>query len=90
MSIVHNTYADGKVQSLGFQDGSQRTSLGVVLPGRYDFGTIQIAERIVVTRGHLIINGMWYKVGETCRVEVGCRVVIETTQASCYICFYDQ
>ncbi len=54
MSISHNTYFDGAVQSLGFVDGNRFTA-GVMAPGEYHFGT-DAPERVTVVHGELVVK----------------------------------
>lgn len=86
--IVHKTYFEGTVQSLGCCSAQGRTSVGVVLPGSYDFGVIQTTERITITGGSLRINGRDYCTGETAAVEIGEQVVIIATEVASYLCLY--
>jgi uncharacterized protein YaiE (UPF0345 family) len=54
--ITHNTYYDNKVQSLAFQrqpgggGGNSKTSIGIIAPGSYHFGT-DAPERMTVVSG---------------------------------------
>ncbi len=48
----HNSYFDGKVQSLGFERHGRRATVGVIEPGEYHFGT-DGAERMTVVSGEL-------------------------------------
>lgn len=50
--MKHNVYFGGKVQSLGVDDGGTRKTVGVICPGRYEFGT-GAAERMHVVAGTL-------------------------------------
>lgn len=87
-AIVHKSYFEGTVQSLGFHSAVGRASVGVVLPGEYDFGIIQTNEIIFVTSGALQINGQRYRSGETCTVLAGQQVFIVATEISSYLCLY--
>lgn len=49
---THNTYFDGKVQSVGFERNGMKATVGVIEPGQYHFGT-KAAERMTVTSGAL-------------------------------------
>jgi hypothetical protein len=49
---THNVYFDGGVQSLGFEPGGARTTVGVIQPGTYRFDT-DAAERMTVVAGAL-------------------------------------
>ena len=88
--IVHKLYFDEQVQSLGFHFATGRASVGVVLPGSYDFGIVQTSESITITSGHLQINGQDYRSGETCTVQFGDHVAITAAVASSYLCLYGQ
>jgi purine/pyrimidine-nucleoside phosphorylase len=48
----HNSYFDGKVQSVGFERNGRRATVGVVDPGEFHFGT-EAAERMTVVSGEL-------------------------------------
>ena len=59
--LKHNTYFDGKVQSIGFERNGRRLTAGVVAPGEYHFDT-KAPERMTVVSGELEL-----KVGDTWR-----------------------
>jgi uncharacterized protein YaiE (UPF0345 family) len=50
--LKHNTYFEGKVQSVGFERYGRRQTVGVVAPGEFHFGT-DGAERMTVISGEL-------------------------------------
>ena len=50
--LKHNTYFEGKVQSVGFERLGRRMTAGVIAPGEYHFGT-DAPERMTVTSGEL-------------------------------------
>jgi uncharacterized protein YaiE (UPF0345 family) len=50
--LKHNTYFEGKVQSVGFERLGRRMTVGVILPGEYHFGT-DAPERMTVVSGEL-------------------------------------
>lgn len=59
--LTHNTYFDGKVQSIGFTRNSLRATVGVIESGEHHFGT-QAPERMTVVSGRLkarIAGGDW-------------------------------
>jgi uncharacterized protein YaiE (UPF0345 family) len=65
--LKHNTYFDGKVQSVGFERNGAKATVGVIAPGEYHFNTAA-AERMTVTSGQLrakVTGGEWitYAVG---------------------------
>lgn len=53
--LKHNTYFDGKVQSVGFERNGLKATVGVIAPGQYHFNTAA-AERMTVTSGALKAN----------------------------------
>lgn len=59
--LTHNTYFDGRVQSVGFERNGQRATVGVIVPGEYHFNT-GAAERMTVVSGELrarLPEGEW-------------------------------
>lgn len=50
--LKHNSYFEGKVQSVGFQRNGRRATVGVVSPGEFHFGT-DAPERMTVLSGEL-------------------------------------
>jgi purine/pyrimidine-nucleoside phosphorylase len=59
--LTHNTYFDGKVQSIGFARNGARATVGVIASGEHHFGT-RAAERMTVVSGTLrarIAGGEW-------------------------------
>ncbi|MBI2384120.1 MAG: pyrimidine/purine nucleoside phosphorylase [Gammaproteobacteria bacterium] len=53
--LKHNTYFDGKVQSIGFERNGLRATVGVIAPGEYRFNTAA-AERMTVLSGQIQAN----------------------------------
>jgi uncharacterized protein YaiE (UPF0345 family) len=50
--LAHNSYFEGKVQSVGFERNGRRQTAGVVDVGEYHFGT-DAPERMTVISGEL-------------------------------------
>lgn len=50
--VKHNSYFEGAVQSLGFENGGKRATVGVMDAGDYHFST-GAAERMTVVSGQL-------------------------------------
>lgn len=50
--LKHNSYFEGKVQSIGFERNGLRATVGVIAPGEFHFGTDK-AERMTVVSGEL-------------------------------------
>ena len=53
--LKHNSYFDGKIQSIGFERHGQRITAGVFDAGEYHFDT-SAAERMHVISGELLIR----------------------------------
>lgn len=53
--LVHNTYFEGKVQSVGFERNGRRHTAGVVDAGEFHFGT-DAPERMTVVSGELWVR----------------------------------
>jgi uncharacterized protein YaiE (UPF0345 family) len=53
--LKHNTYFDGKVQSIGFERQGRRLTAGVIAPGEFHFNT-DAPERMTVTSGELEVK----------------------------------
>ena len=103
MSIKHNTYFDGRVQSIGFVEGETTTmTVGLVMSGEYDFGKAGSKETITVTTGAISFNGKLYipagdipikwPPGRTdrtkCVIEAGEEIKVEAPVPSSYVCKY--
>ena len=50
-----NEYFDGNVKSVGFQGDPLSSSVGVMAPGEYEFGTSQ-NEVMTVVAGELVVS----------------------------------
>lgn len=50
--LKHNTYFDGKVQSVGFERNGRRQTVGVIDPGEFHFDT-DAPERMTIISGEL-------------------------------------
>jgi uncharacterized protein YaiE (UPF0345 family) len=51
--LKHNTYFDGKVQSISFERNGRKSTAGVVATGEFHFGTAA-PERMTVISGELL------------------------------------
>jgi uncharacterized protein YaiE (UPF0345 family) len=61
--IQRKMYFGGKVQGLGFQDGSIYHETCVIMPGEYDFGAAERTETITCTFNEMTVNGVTIKPG---------------------------
>lgn len=89
--ITHNTYFDGKVQSLGFVmfDNKRRATIGVLQSGEYDFGVAEQTECIEVTSGKLVVGSKEYnRRSEPCVFTRGDSIIMRAIGITSYICTY--
>jgi purine/pyrimidine-nucleoside phosphorylase len=54
-ALTHQTYFDGKVQSIGFSRNGRRATAGVIAPGEFHFGT-EAPERMTIISGELAVK----------------------------------
>lgn len=89
-----NIYYNGAVTSrtVMFADGTRKT-LGIILPGQYEFGTVD-KEQMEVLAGSLnaLLPGSqdWklFKAGETFEVPANSKFKVEAKEATDYCCSY--
>jgi uncharacterized protein YaiE (UPF0345 family) len=86
----HNTYFEGKVQSLGFERNGRRATVGVVQPGEYHFDTGD-AEGLGVVCGELaarLAGGEWkhYPMGTAFEITAKTGFDIRADQPAAYLC----
>lgn len=86
--IKHNSYFDGKVQSLGFQAAGGNATVGVMEPGVHDFGQASIPEEITVVAGRVEAKGASYGKGGVFGFEPGDRIVFDVKETLAYLCQY--
>lgn len=53
--LKHNTYHEGRVQSIGFERLGRKLTAGVIAPGQFHFGT-DAPERMTVVSGELFVK----------------------------------
>jgi len=53
--LKHNSYFEGKVQSVGFERNGRRATAGVIDAGEFHFGT-EAPERMTVVSGELWVK----------------------------------
>ncbi len=93
MSLIHNSYFDGKVQSVGFQRNGRKITAGVIDSGEYHFGT-ESAERMTITSGQVEvkIDGtatfVVYPVGTAFEIGVKSGFDIRAREPAAYVCEY--
>lgn len=89
--LKHNTYFDGKVQSIGFERHGRRMTAGVIDVGEHHFGT-DAPERMTVTSGEFTVrlagDQEWrrYPAGTTFEVPGKSGFDIKADAPSSYLC----
>jgi uncharacterized protein YaiE (UPF0345 family) len=89
--LKHNSYFEGKVQSVGFERNGRRATVGVIAPGEYHFDTAA-PERMTVTSGelHMRVTGQrdWrsYPQGTSFEVAGKSGFDVKADQPSAYLC----
>jgi len=87
--LKHNTYFEGKVQSVGFERLGRRMTAGVVAPGEFHFGT-DAPERMTVVSGELEvqIGGQWHRYAAGTSFEVAGKsgFDVRAQQPAAYLC----
>jgi purine/pyrimidine-nucleoside phosphorylase len=53
--LAHNSYFDGKVQSVGFERNGRKQTAGVIDTGEFHFGT-DAPERMTIVSGELAVK----------------------------------
>jgi len=91
-TVKHNSYFEGKVQSLGLDTEKGNATVGVMKKGTYQFSTSTV-ETIIVVSGVMnikLINGEWTKYTEQEKFEVpaNSKFDIVCDRDAAYICYY--
>lgn len=86
----HNSFFEGKVQSLGFERHGRRATAGVAQPGEYHFDTAG-PERMIVVSGELearLAGGEWkhYPVGTAFEIPAKSGFDMRAAHPAAYIC----
>ena len=85
--MKHNSYANGGLQNIEFNDNGVDKTVGVVEPGNYTF-TPDREETIECLTGSLEINNEPCLPGQKIVVKSGAPFAIVAKEASSYICSY--
>ncbi len=90
--IKHNTYFDGKVQSLGINTEQGYATVGVIEPGKYTFSTAS-EEHMVIVEGSMKVRlpgKEWQEVKKTEKIVVpkDRSFDIDAAIEVGYICYY--
>jgi len=88
-----NEYFDGKVKSIGLENTEGKSTIGVMEPGDYEFGTATV-EYMTVTSGimNVLLPGEteWksFGKGETFIVDKDVKFKVKMDAQVAYICLY--
>lgn len=88
-----NEYFDGNVKSIAFKGEELPSTVGVMAPGEYEFGTSQ-KEVMTVVAGALIIklpgSDEWvtFKSGESFSVDANVSFGVQVKTDTAYLCTY--
>ena len=89
--LKHNTYFDGKVQSVGFERHGTKLTAGVIDAGEFHFNT-DAAERMTISSGELLIRitgkAEWrhYPAGTSFEVPAQSGFDIKAEAPAAYVC----
>lgn len=91
--ISINEYFNGNVKSLGYATANGKSTLGVMNPGDYEFGT-STHETMIVVEGEMTIKlpeaSEWvtYKAGEAYEIEANKKFQVKVSIQTSYLCQY--
>lgn len=93
MNLTHNAYFDGGVQSIAYNQDGATSSVGVMAPGEFHFGT-GAPERMTVIRGELNVQlpgtDEWrtFGAGEAFDVPGDSGFDVRVSASTSYLCEY--
>ncbi|MDG1805366.1 pyrimidine/purine nucleoside phosphorylase [Flavicella sp.] len=91
--ISSNEYFDSKVKSLGYKSATGNSTVGVMEPGDYEFGTSS-HETMIVVEGELVAllpgETEWksFKTGTSFEVEANSSFKVKSVGQTSYLCQY--
>lgn len=91
--ISVNEYFDGTVKSLGYTSADGKSTIGVIEPGEYEFGTSQ-HETMVIIEGELSAllpeSSEWtkYSNGQSFEVPANSSFKVRASSQTSYLCKY--
>jgi purine/pyrimidine-nucleoside phosphorylase len=88
--LAHNSFFDGKIQSIGFERNGRRQTAGVIDVGEFHFDT-NLPERMTITSGELgvrVAGGEWrrYAAGTYFEVPAKTGFDMRAEQPAAYLC----
>lgn len=91
--ISINSYFEDQVKSLGYTTTEGKSTVGVMEPGTYEFGT-SVHETMHVIEGEMTVklpeSSEWriYKAGESYEIEADKKFQVKVTEQTAYLCKY--
>jgi purine/pyrimidine-nucleoside phosphorylase len=91
--ISINEYFDGNVKSIGYTTADGKSTLGVMNPGEYEFGT-STHETMIVVEGEMTVKlpdaSEWvtYKAGAAFEVDANKKFQVKVSVQTSYLCQY--
>ncbi len=91
--ISSNEYFEAKVKSLGYTSATGSSTVGVMEPGDYEFGTSK-HETMIVVEGELVAllpgDTEWksFKTGTSFEIEANCSFKVKSIGQTSYLCKY--
>jgi len=87
-----NEYFNGKVKSIAFQSDDGKATVGVIMPGEYEFGTVK-PETMAITTGAMTVklpDADWteYAAGQCFEVPGNARFRVRLKTEVSYLCHY--
>tara|TARA_R100000935_G_C2841099_1_gene171060 strand:+ start:1434 stop:1799 length:366 start_codon:yes stop_codon:yes gene_type:complete len=92
--ISSNEYFEGTVKSLGYTSATGKSTIGVMEPGEYEFGTSS-KENMIVVEGELIAllpgESEWksFKAGTSFKVGANTSFKVKSVGQTSYLCQYE-
>lgn len=92
--LAVNSYFDGKVKSIGFNTATLPATVGVMVPGDYEFGTSQ-KEVMTVVSGALTVklpgSSEWqtFNAGASFTVAANEKFQLQVAVDTAYLCTYE-
>ncbi|MEP3838380.1 MAG: pyrimidine/purine nucleoside phosphorylase [Algibacter sp.] len=91
--ISANEYFDGQVKSLAYKSKTGNSTVGVMEPGEYEFGT-STHETMHVIEGEMTVklpgetNWSTYKAGSSYQIDANKKFQVKVPSQTAYLCQY--
>ena len=93
MMIIENTYFNGNVKSLGYETTEGKSTIGIINPGEYEFGTAD-KEIMHIVEGKLSAllpnqtDWQHFEAGSSFEISANSRFKVKTEVPTAYLCQY--